>query len=140
MPDAITPIGYRSPQVAALTGATFKEVTHWRHIGLVRPSIHDGRNSGDHHRWSTQDVHIIRTVVILRRAGISLDRIRRTQIIAVLSSPWHGWQGWLIITPWVAVITTNPAEVAEIIAGEATPVAVLNLADVTLLDMDAHVA
>lgn len=115
--------------MAALTGATMKELQYWDLIGLVRPSIHYARGQGHRHQWSAEDVRVIRTVVLLRDSGVQLNRIGHTRTVDVLRDPWHAWDGWLVITSRTACIVSDPYAVVDLVAVEGATVTVLNLAD-----------
>jgi len=71
------PMAYMLDTVAKLTGATVKQLIHWDQTQLVRPSIASARGKGSRRVYSFLDVLAIKTAVMLRREGISLQKIRR---------------------------------------------------------------
>lgn len=70
-------MAYMLDTVAKLTGATVKQLIHWDRTELVRPSIALAHGKGSRRVYSFLDVLAIKTAVMLRREGISLQKIRR---------------------------------------------------------------
>ncbi|MER3417338.1 MAG: hypothetical protein C4297_14180 [Gemmataceae bacterium] len=70
-------MAYMLQTVARVTGATVKQLIHWDETGLVRPSIAQAHGKGTRRLYSFLDVLAIKTAVMLRREGISLQKIRR---------------------------------------------------------------
>jgi DNA-binding transcriptional MerR regulator len=69
--------GHSAPEVAKLTGATYRQLDYWDNTGIVRPSIRPAEGSGTTRRYSDDDVARIRAVMLLLECGVSLAAIRR---------------------------------------------------------------
>jgi DNA-binding transcriptional MerR regulator len=64
--------------VSKVTGATIKQLIHWDLTGLVSPSVAHAHGKGSRRVYAFVDVLSLKTAVMLRREGISLQKIRRT--------------------------------------------------------------
>ncbi|MCS7168238.1 MAG: MerR family transcriptional regulator [Gemmatales bacterium] len=69
--------GFLLDTVARVTGATVKQLIHWDRTNLIRPSIARARGKGTRRVYSFLDILAIKTAVMLRREGISLQKIRQ---------------------------------------------------------------
>ncbi|MCS7016409.1 MAG: MerR family transcriptional regulator, partial [Gemmatales bacterium] len=81
--------GFLLDTVARVTGATVKQLIHWDRTDLIRPSIARARGKGTRRVYSFWDVLAIRTAVMLRREGISLQKIR--QCLRYLRKVYPQW-------------------------------------------------
>jgi DNA-binding transcriptional MerR regulator len=70
-------MAYMVETVAKITGASLKQLIHWDLTGLVQPSVAQAKGKGTRRVYSFLDVLAIRTAVMLRREGISLQKVRR---------------------------------------------------------------
>ena len=71
-------MAYMLENVARITGASIKQLIHWDLTGLVSPSVAHAHGKGTRRVYAYLDVLGIKTAVMLRREGISLQKIRRT--------------------------------------------------------------
>ncbi len=69
--------GLKVREVIALTGATEHQLRYWHYIGLVWPSIQEPSASGVPRLYSAEDVKTIKAIVSWKKAGMSLQKIRR---------------------------------------------------------------
>ena len=70
--------GFSSLAAADLAGITYRQLDHWATTGLVAPSLAPARpGTGNRRRYSFTDVVVLRTAGELRRAGVSLQSIRK---------------------------------------------------------------
>ncbi len=74
--------GYRTPQVAAITGVNPKTLHYWDHTGFLSPGIARSQGTGTRRIYSFPDLVALRVVRELREAGISLQSLR--QVVAFL--------------------------------------------------------
>ena len=70
-------MAYMVEMVAKLTGATLKQLIHWDKTQLISPSISSAKGKGSRRIYSFMDVLAIKTAVMLRREGVSLQKVRR---------------------------------------------------------------
>jgi len=66
---------FTSHEVSEIIGLTRRQIQHWDHSGLIKPS---SRTSGGHSRYTFQDLVSFRTAKKLLDAGVSLQRIRQS--------------------------------------------------------------
>jgi DNA-binding transcriptional MerR regulator len=72
------PAGFSSTAAADLAKITYRQLDHWATTGLVAPSLAPARpGTGNRRRYSFTDVVVMRTAGELRRAGVSLQSIRK---------------------------------------------------------------
>ncbi len=62
-------------EVSEIIGLTRRQIQHWDQSGLIRPSL---RTSGNHARYTFQDLVSFKTAKKLLDAGISTQRIRHS--------------------------------------------------------------
>jgi DNA-binding transcriptional MerR regulator len=70
-------MAYMLENVSRITGATIKQLIHWDLTGLIGPSVAQAHGKGSRRVYSFVDVLAIKTAVMLRREGISLQKVRR---------------------------------------------------------------
>jgi DNA-binding transcriptional MerR regulator len=70
-------MAYMLDTVSRITGATIKQLIHWDLTGLVPPTVAQAHGKGTRRIYSFFDVLAIKTAVMLRREGISLQKVRR---------------------------------------------------------------
>ncbi len=61
-----------------MTGAAYRQIDYWDRSGLLRPSGRSAQGRGSQRLYSFQDLVKLRAVSGLRKAGVSLQRIRRS--------------------------------------------------------------
>ena len=69
--------GFSASEARAITRATQRQLDYWDEKEIVRPSIRRRQGKGKERRYSYTDLLKLRIVVELRRAGLSLQRIRK---------------------------------------------------------------
>ncbi|HAU36313.1 MAG TPA: hypothetical protein DCX07_01165 [Phycisphaerales bacterium] len=68
---------FSSRDAIRVTGATQRQLDYWDVLGLVPASISGNPGKGRARRYSFRDLIKLRVVVTLRKAGLSLQRIRK---------------------------------------------------------------
>ncbi|HTN42951.1 MAG TPA: MerR family transcriptional regulator [Nitrospiria bacterium] len=66
---------FTSHEVGEIIGLTRRQIQHWDHSGLIKPSF---RTPGGHSRYTFPDLVSFRTAKKLLDAGVSLQRIRQS--------------------------------------------------------------
>lgn len=69
--------GFRTSEVARLTGLTRRQLDHWDRTGFVRPSLAQAEGRGSARFYSFQDVVQLKVAKELRKAGVSLQALRK---------------------------------------------------------------
>jgi DNA-binding transcriptional MerR regulator len=86
-----TDVGFSSQAAARLARITYRQLDHWATTGLVAPSLAPARpGTGNRRRYSFTDVVVMRTAGELRRAGVSLQSIRK--VVGELKRLGDGFQ------------------------------------------------
>ena len=75
-PNIDTTLGFRSPQVCAVVGITYRQLDYWDRSGLLGPSLQEATGSGTQRLYTFQDIVTLRVVKRLKDAGTSLHKIR----------------------------------------------------------------
>lgn len=68
--------GYRSPQVCAVVGITYRQLDYWARTDLVVPSIRPASGSGSARLYSFRDILLMRIIKRLLDTGVSLQNVR----------------------------------------------------------------
>jgi DNA-binding transcriptional MerR regulator len=71
-----TTLGFRSPQVCAVVGITYRQLDYWDRSGLLGPSLQEATGSGTQRLYTFADIVTLRVVKRLKDAGTSLHKIR----------------------------------------------------------------
>ncbi|MCB1246191.1 MAG: MerR family transcriptional regulator [Acidimicrobiia bacterium] len=71
-----TTMGFRSPQVCAIVGITYRQLDYWDRSGLLGPSMQSASGSGTQRLYTFNDIVTLRVVKRLKDAGTSLHKIR----------------------------------------------------------------
>lgn len=69
--------GFRTSEVAKVTGLTRRQLDHWDRTGLFRPGLAPAEGRGSARFYSFQDVVQLRVAKELREAGVSLQALRK---------------------------------------------------------------
>lgn len=69
--------GFRTAQVAKLTGVNPKTLHYWATSGFLRSSVADSQGTGTRRLYSFRDLIALRVAVELRKAGVSLQSLRK---------------------------------------------------------------
>lgn len=70
---------YSTAEVAKLTGVSLRQLQFWDERGIVQPAEWGkgrGGGSGRYRRYSEDQLRLIRRMAKLRRAGVSLQKLR----------------------------------------------------------------
>lgn len=70
-------LGVDSAAVCILTGVSMRQVDHWDHMDLVRPTILPATGSGSRRRYARDDIFLLHLARQLRLYNLSLDQVRR---------------------------------------------------------------
>ena len=70
-------INYNSKLMSKVTGASIRQIDYWDRTGLVKPSVQIAVGKGIPRLYSFTDIVQMKTVVVLRGQGISLQKIRK---------------------------------------------------------------
>lgn len=96
-------------QVAALTGASFRQLDYWDRTGVLCPSVAPAKGSGSSRRYSPDDVRCALALVLLARLGAEGDYLRRA-VTALRDAPadWDARQLYLVLGPTQARVVAQP--------------------------------
>jgi predicted RNase H-like HicB family nuclease len=67
---------YTSEEAAKLAGISYRQLDHWTRLGVVKPQRR-AEGSGSARRWAPAQIVELRVIAGLRRAGVSMQRVRR---------------------------------------------------------------
>jgi DNA-binding transcriptional MerR regulator len=70
---------WTAPQLAKIVGVSYDTINYWSHIGLVTPSIKQGKPKSRSH-YSFADIVTAAAIKSLRNQGISLQVMREANI------------------------------------------------------------
>jgi DNA-binding transcriptional MerR regulator len=68
---------FSTAAVAAIIGATVREVDYWAREGVLKPSARDAAGKGSRRRWTFTDLVALQAVRELRNGGCPLATIRK---------------------------------------------------------------
>lgn len=120
-------MGYRTPQVAAITGCTPRQIDYWVRIDFVTPTAHGAKGSGDWRLYTPEDVQLLAVIHLLNVAGLSLEHLQRVGVVPLLRNPLTDWNGVLLIDRQHAAVVTNSAEILAFIDDAIGPLSSLAL-------------
>ena len=106
---------FSSKDARQLTGATQRQLDYWEQAGLIKASVRSQPGKGRARSFSYSDIIELRVVVELRRAGLSLQRIRK----ALMALETHhrdprAWAKGKLITDGEDIfVTTSDREVLK---------------------------
>lgn len=69
--------GFRTSEVAKLTGLSQRQLDHWDRTGFVKPSLAPAGGRGSARFYSFRDLVRLRVAKELRAAGVSLQALRK---------------------------------------------------------------
>lgn len=69
--------GFRTSEVAKLTGLSQRQLDHWDRTGFVKPSLAQAAGRGSARFYSFRDLVRLRVAKELRAAGVSLQALRK---------------------------------------------------------------
>jgi DNA-binding transcriptional MerR regulator len=68
---------FNAKVAAKLTSLSYRQVIHWDATGLIKPSVKAAAGRGSRRIYSFEDLVELRVVAMLRKAGVSLQAVRR---------------------------------------------------------------
>jgi len=69
--------GFNAKIAAELVSLTYRQLIHWDETGLIKPSIKGASGRGSRRIYAFEDLVELRVVAMLRKAGVSLQAVRR---------------------------------------------------------------
>lgn len=109
--------GYRSPQVCAVVGITYRQLDYWDRSGLLGPSMQVASGSGTQRLYTFQDIVTLRVIKRLKDAGTSLHKIRLAfeQLEDQVGENWRGQDITLLSDGTSIYAATSPEEVIDLL-------------------------
>lgn len=111
---------YTSEEASRLAGISYRQLDSWTREGLAKP-IQKAAGSGTARRWSPRQVVELRVIGDLRRAGVSMQRIKRavgwlrrhvTKVKTPLAELAFATDGRRIF-----YLSPNPGKLVDVLAG-----------------------
>lgn len=100
---------YSSAEARALSGVTQRQLDYWDQIGLVEASVRRKTGTGKKREYSYTDLIKLKVVAELRKADLSLQKIRKALKIAASWDQRRGsWIRKKFITDGKDVFVTTP--------------------------------
>ncbi|MCZ7533115.1 MAG: MerR family transcriptional regulator [Acidimicrobiia bacterium] len=115
--DNDTSLGFRSPQVCAVVGITYRQLDYWDRSGLLGPSMQSATGSGTQRLYTFQDIVTLRVVKRLKDAGTSLHKIRAAfdQLEEQVGEGWRESDITLLSDGSTIYAATSPEEVIDLL-------------------------
>jgi DNA-binding transcriptional MerR regulator len=112
-----TTMGFRSPQVCAVVGITYRQLDYWDRTGLLGPSMQAASGSGTQRLYSFSDIVTLRVVKRLKDAGTSLNKIRQAfeQLDEEVGPDWRERDITLLSDGTTIYAATSPEEVVDLL-------------------------
>jgi DNA-binding transcriptional MerR regulator len=109
--------GYRSPQVCAVVGITYRQLDYWDRSGLLGPSMQRATGSGSQRLYTFQDIVTLRVIKRLKDAGTSLHKIRQAfdQLESEVGPDWREQDITLLSDGTTIYAATSPEEVVDLL-------------------------
>lgn len=109
--------GFRSPQVCAIVGISYRQLDYWDRSGLLGPSMQSASGSGSQRLYSFQDIVTLRVIKRLKDAGTSLHKIRQAfdQLEEEVGSDWREQDITLLSDGTTIYAATSPEEVVDLL-------------------------
>lgn len=109
--------GYRSPQVCAVVGITYRQLDYWDRSGLLGPSMQTATGSGSQRLYTFQDIVTLRVIKRLKDAGTSLHKIRQAfeQLESEVGPDWREQDITLLSDGTSIYAATSPEEVVDLL-------------------------
>jgi DNA-binding transcriptional MerR regulator len=110
-------LGFRSPQVCAVVGITYRQLDYWDRSGLLGPSLREASGSGTQRLYTFQDIVTLRVIKRLKDAGTSLHKIRQAfdQLEAEVGQNWREKDITLLSDGTTIYAATSPEEVVDLL-------------------------
>ena len=101
-------MAFLSREARELTGATQRQLDYWDSIDLVRASVCGSPGKGRARSYSFSDLLKLQVVVSLRRAGVTLQRIRKAlKVLDGYSGKDGTWAGKKIVVAGDDILVTT---------------------------------
>ncbi len=112
-----TALGFRSPQVCAVVGITYRQLDYWDRTGLLGPSMQEASGSGTQRLYTFQDIVTLRVVKRLKDAGTSLHKIRTAfeQLEAEVGEDWREQDITLLSDGTTIYAARSPEQVVDLL-------------------------
>jgi DNA-binding transcriptional MerR regulator len=109
--------GYRSPQVCAVVGITYRQLDYWDRTGLLGPSMQEATGSGTQRLYSFRDIVTLRVIKRLKDAGTSLHKIRQAfdQLEEEVGAEWREQDITLLSDGTSIFAARSPEEVVDLL-------------------------
>jgi DNA-binding transcriptional MerR regulator len=116
-PQTDITLGFRSPQVCAVVGITYRQLDYWDRSGLLGPSLRVASGSGTQRLYTFQDIVTLRVIKRLKDAGTSLHKIRQAfdQLEAEVGQNWREKDITLLSDGTTIYAATSPEEVVDLL-------------------------
>ena len=116
-PQTDITLGFRSPQVCAVVGITYRQLDYWDRSGLLGPSLREASGSGTQRLYTFQDIVTLRVIKRLKDAGTSLHKIRQAfdQLEAEVGQNWREKDITLLSDGTTIYAATSPEEVVDLL-------------------------
>lgn len=69
--------GFSAGQAARISGVPYRTLDYWARSGFLRPGLANASGKGSDRRYDFRDLVALRVAGELRRAGVSLQALRR---------------------------------------------------------------
>lgn len=112
-----TALGFRSPQVCAVVGITYRQLDYWDRTGLLGPSMQEASGSGTQRLYTFRDIVTLRVVKRLKDAGTSLHKIRTAfeQLEAEVGQDWREQDITLLSDGTTIYAARSPEQVVDLL-------------------------
>ena len=116
-PQTDITLGFRSPQVCAVVGITYRQLDYWDRSGLLGPSLKEASGSGTQRLYTFQDIVTLRVIKRLKDAGTSLHKIRQAfdQLEAEVGQNWREKDITLLSDGTTIYAATSPEDVVDLL-------------------------
>ncbi len=110
-------LGFRSPQVCAIVGITYRQLDYWDRTGLLGPSMQTATGSGTQRLYTFQDIVTLRVIKRLKDAGTSLHKIRQAfdQLEEEVGPDWREEDITLLSDGTTIYAARSPEEVVDLL-------------------------
>lgn len=109
--------GFRTSEVAKLTGLTPRQLDHWDRTGLFRPSLAQAEGRGSARFYSFLDVVQLRVVKKLLDAGLSTKKLRKCLAFLRENLKRNSFNDLSLVTNGrdIFMVTENPSFVVDLL-------------------------
>jgi len=129
---------FSTPEASKLTGIPKLTLAKWARAGVVSPTLSLGAGRGCGSRWTLRDLIGLRTIRQLRNQGVSLQKVRRLNVVLTeIKSKRTELEALaasrLVVLPDLTVALKTRAECIDLISGQHL------LGNMIFVDMEACV-